>query len=84
MAAAKVRFELNSAGVRDLLRSAGAQEAVAGPARAIAARAGEGHSVDVRVGRNRARASVRTDTVDAMLREQIDRNLTRAAGGAAG
>lgn len=47
-------------------------------ARAIAANAGEGMEVDIEVGANRARASVRTTTIRAMRAEATQRALTRA------
>jgi hypothetical protein len=73
-----VRIVLNRRGVRELLRSPEILRDLEQRARRIAAAAGPGHEVDSQVGPNRARASVRTDTIDAMLGEATDRDLTRA------
>lgn len=77
--AATVKIELNKGGVRELLTSPGAQAVVMGYAQAIAARAGEGHDV-MNATTNRARAIVMTKSVEAVLAEARDRNLTRAFG----
>lgn len=76
----KSKLELNSAGVRELLRSGAVQGDLTRRARAIAAAAGPGFEVDSRVGPNRARASVRTATFEAMYAEATRRTLTRALG----
>lgn len=73
---ALTRLELT--GVDDLLKSPEVLADLRRRANAIAAAAGEGHEVDVRVGARRARASVRTATFDAMRAEAKDRTLTRA------
>lgn len=75
---ANVRVKLNSAGVRELLRSSGVQTDLQRRARAIAAAAGDGFEVDTQVGSVRARASVRSATLDAHVAEATDRALTRA------
>jgi hypothetical protein len=75
---ANVRIVLNRKGVREILRSPEVEADLERRARHIAAAAGPGHEVDVTVGGNRARASVRTDTFEAMRDEATDRNLTRA------
>lgn len=75
---AKVRIVLKRRGVRDLLRSFGVQADLERRAENIAAAAGPGHEAESEVGPNRARASVRTDTVEAMLAEASTRSLTRA------
>jgi len=72
------RIELNSQGVRDLLRSQEVKADLEHRAAAIAARAGEGMEHDSRVGRARAHASVWTETPEAMRAEAQDRALTRA------
>lgn len=73
-----VRIVLNRKGVRDLLRSNEVRRDLERRAQRIATTAGPGYEVDVTVGRNRVRASVRTDTFDAMHSEATDRTLTRA------
>lgn len=81
MAKATVRIELNSAGVRELLTSGGAQAEIMRHASGIAARAGEGHDV-MNATTNRARAIVMTKSIEAMRAEASDRNLSRAFGAA--
>lgn len=78
MAGTKVKIELNSAGVRQLLRSPEAVGFIEGVASRIAARAGAGHSVLAGAGVNRARATVRTETYDAKMREAKSRSLSSA------
>jgi hypothetical protein len=73
-----VRIKLNSRGVREILRSREVLSDLERRARNIADAAGPGHEVDSEIGPNRARASVRTDSIDAMLAEATDRTLTRA------
>lgn len=72
------RLVLNRKGIRELLRSPEVQRDLRRRAEAIAASAGPGHEVDVEVGPNRARASVRTVTIDAMIGEAEHRDLSRA------
>jgi len=76
--AATVRVELNSDGIRALLRSEAVRADLERRARAIAEAAGEGFEVESQVGSNRARASVRTATAEAREAEATDRALTRA------
>ena len=73
-----VRIVLNRRGVRELLRSPEVLADLERRARNIASTAGPGHEVDSQTGRNRARASVRTDTINAMRDEATDRRLTRS------
>lgn len=74
----QVRIKLNREGVRELLRSPEVLADLTARAERIAARAGPGHVVESDVGDNRARAVVITSTVEAMVAEARDRNLTRA------
>jgi hypothetical protein len=75
---------LNRAGVRQLLRSGEVADDLGRRAEAIeaAANAAAGEpgafEWDVEVGSNRARASVRTASLDGMLAEAKDRALTRS------
>lgn len=73
-----IRVVMNRRGVAELLKSAEVQADLERRSEAIAAAAGPGMEVDVRVGRTRARASVRTGDIDAMLAEANHKALTRA------
>ena len=75
---ANVRIVLNRQGVREMLQSRRVLADMERRARAIADAAGPGHVVDSEIGRNRARASVRTATFEAMHAESTDHTLTRA------
>lgn len=75
---ARPRVILNRRGVRDLLRSPEVQSDLSRRAGNIARAAGDGHEVDSEVGDERARASVRTVTADAMRDEVESKRLTRA------
>jgi hypothetical protein len=72
------RIVLNRSAVRDLLRSQAIQADIGARARRIAAAAGDGFEVDEGVGRNRARASVRTVSHEGRYAEATQRALTRA------
>lgn len=72
------KVRINRKGVRELLRSREVLSDLERRANAIAAAAGEGMEVDSEIGRNRARASVRTATREAVLAEAQQRALTRA------
>lgn len=74
---AKVKVELNSRGVRQLLNDAGVAADLRRRAERIAAAAGDGMLVDTSSG-TRARAVVITGTADAKKAEATDRRLTRA------
>lgn len=73
-----VRIVLKRNGVRDLLRSDGVRRDLERRARQIAEAAGDGFEYDSAIGQNRARATVWTDTIEAMHEEATDRTLTRA------
>jgi hypothetical protein len=75
---ANVKIVLNRKGIRELLRSREVEADLRRRAENIAAAAGPGHVVDSEIGPQRARASVRTDTIDAMIGEATSRDLTRA------
>lgn len=53
-----LKFELNSAGVRELLKSSGAQAECLHHAQAIAARDSGKHSINTRVGKSRCNAEI--------------------------
>ena len=68
-----VRIELNSAGVRELLRSGEMGEIVYGLAASAATRCGDGYSADRKLMPTRVVASVFTETKEAM-RDNMQNN----------
>ena len=76
----KVKFELNRAGVRELLRSQEALNVCRSYASAVRSRAGEGYEVDTYVGRNRANASVYAATYEARQDNYENNTLLKARG----
>ena len=74
----KVRFELNRAGVRDLLQSQGVQDLLRAEA---SGRAPEGCEVDVLVGSNRANARITAVTEQAIRDNYRENTLLKALGG---
>lgn len=68
---AKVKFELNRAGVARLLKSPEMREVIESYAGSISARAGEGYTV--KYGRTRAVAFVETET-EAAAQDNLDNN----------
>lgn len=77
----KVKFELDRAGVRELLRSPEAASVCRSYAENVKGRAGEGYEVTTYTGRNRANASVHAETYEAR-RDNYDNNtLLKALGG---
>ena len=68
-----VRFELNRAGVRELLQSSEMQNIVRGYAETVQRRAGDGYEVSVYTGRNRVNASVKAET-SAAYRDTVENN----------
>ena len=77
----KVKFELNRAGVRELLRSPEALSVCKTYAGAIRNRAGEGYEVTTYVGKNRANASVHAETYEARKDNYENNTLLKARGG---
>lgn len=61
----KVRVELNSAGVRGLLKSGEMMAVLESEANARAQQAGAGYGVNTYVGRNRCNAEIRAETAEA-------------------
>lgn len=76
--ASKIRVDINSAGIQDLLKSSPVRAFLLAKAQRIAAAAGPGMTASSRVGKTRARASVITDTYKARHAEATNRSLTRA------
>lgn len=62
---AKMKFKLNSDGVRELLKSQEMQSVLNEKATGIKNRCGEGYTQDVYVGKNRANAMVKAGTYQA-------------------
>jgi hypothetical protein len=73
-------LKLSRKAVRDLLKDPALEKHLLAEAEAIAARAGEGHKASSMIGRNRARASVITESFSAMYHEAKDGRLSKAAG----
>jgi hypothetical protein len=76
--ATQVTIKIKNAAIRDLLRSAAVRADLERRAEAIANAAGEGMEVDSDLGNKRARASVRTASVKAVMAESEHRALTKA------
>ncbi|MBQ3856296.1 MAG: hypothetical protein II762_06385 [Ruminococcus sp.] len=77
----KVDFKLNSAGVRQLLKSAEALDVVKDYAYAIRNRAGDGYEVTWMVGKTRVNASVAAMTPEARRDNYENNTLLKARGG---
>lgn len=77
-------IKLNRSGVKELLKSGAVLADLEARAARVAAAAGDGFEVDSEVGANRARASVRTVTREAIEAEAQERALTRAVDSAGG
>lgn len=77
----KVKFELNRAGVRELMQSGEAIAVCKEYADAIQARAGEGYEVTTYVGKTRANASVHAATPEARQDNLENNTLLKARGG---
>jgi len=77
----RVKFELNRAGVRDLLRSPEAAGVCKSYAVAVRGRAGDGYEVTTYTGRNRANASVHAETHEARKDNYENNTLLKALGG---
>lgn len=69
----KFRLELNSAGVRNLLRSSEMAEVCKQQAETIRARCGDGYETDSYTGKNRVNASVYAAT-PAAVRDNLKNN----------
>ena len=78
---AKVRIELNRAGVREMMRSAemqGVLEEVASP---VMTRLGAGYGQDSRVGKNRCNVSIHADSEEAKRDNMENNTLLKAVSG---
>lgn len=74
----KLKFQLNRAGVRELMRSEEMQKILEGYASDIRGRCGEDFEQDLRVGKNRANAMVYTNTIRGKRRNLRDNTLLKA------
>ena len=77
----KVDFQLNRAGVRELLQSAEMMNICRTYADRIQSRAGDGDEVTTYKGRNRVNASVHAATVEARKENYENNTLLKALGG---
>lgn len=78
MAAKGLRVEINKAAIRALLTSPEVSADLSSRGNAIAGAAGDGVEVTTTRNRDRVVVFVRTETVQAMKSEAVDRSLTRA------
>ena len=76
----RVKFVLNRAGVRELLRSQEAMNVCRTYADAVRNRAGEGYEVSTYVGTNRVNASVYAATYEARKDNYENNTLLKARG----
>lgn len=76
----KVKFELDRAGVRELMKSPEAMSICKEYASAIRNRAGDGYEVDTYVGKTRANASVYAATYEARRDNYENNTLLKARG----
>jgi hypothetical protein len=74
-------LKVNRKAIRDLLKDPALEKHLLSEAQLIAARAGDGYTASSRIGKNRARASVITDSFQAMRNEAKYGTLSKAAGG---
>lgn len=75
-----VRVELNSEGVRELLRSGVMMEICRSHARAIAGRTGSGYAVSTYIGPTRVNASAYAATAEAERDNMKNNTLLKAVG----
>jgi hypothetical protein len=74
-------LKVNRKAIRELLKDPALEKHLLSEAQLIAARAGDGYTASSRIGKNRARASVITDSFQAMRNEAKYGTLSKAAGG---
>lgn len=77
----KFKFELDHAGVRDLLQSSEMAQVCESYARDVQARAGAGYEVNTYVGKTRVNASVHAETHEARQDNFNNNTLLKALGG---
>lgn len=76
----KTRIELNSSGIRELLRSEGMAAIVEEQAALVASRCGEGYAHDVKMMPGRVIASAYTETAEAMKDNSDNNTLLKGLG----
>ena len=76
-----IKFELNRAGVRDLMRSTEMMEVCKGYADAALAKLGEGYETDQYTGKNRVNAEVRARTYQAKKDNYRNNSISKAVFG---
>lgn len=74
----KIKFELNSAGVKSILKSAEARSLCAQKASEIVSRCGAGYGSDTFVGSNRVNAMVFADSAKAKKDNSENNTLLKA------
>lgn len=74
------RFELNPAGVRELMQSSEMMSIVEGKARQAIAALGPGYEMDTMTGKNRVNAEVRAATAAAALENGRTNSILKAVG----
>lgn len=72
------KFELNSSGVRDLLKSDEIQETLKEKASEIKNRCGDGYEQDIHVGKNRANAMVYAEDLKAKIDNSKNNTILKA------
>lgn len=78
MAKNKTRFELNTAGVRELLRSKAMEEVVSKKAQQAQSRLGPGYRTDTFTGKNRVNAMVWAESEEAKRENSENNSLLKA------
>ena len=77
----KVKIKLNSAGIKELLKSSEIEAACREQAEAVVQRAGDGYKANSFVGKNRVNVSVSADTPEARKDNLENNTLLKALGG---
>jgi hypothetical protein len=78
---AKVKFELNRNGVRELLKSPEMMAVCQGYANRALSSLGDGYEVSTMTGRNRVNAEVRAETFAARKENLENNTILKALGG---
>ena len=78
---ANVKFELNRAGVRELLQSAEAREVCENAAKQALQTLGDGYGSDTRTGKNRVIVEISPQTPKAYYENKRHNAILKAVGG---
>lgn len=73
-----VKVELNSAGVRALLKSQEMQQICSERAKEVCSRCGSGYATDIYVGRSRANAMIYPESAEATRDNQTNNTILKA------